>query len=143
MYCQGDNLLDLENGIDALGGDQGEAGFIGEDERRIEAVVDSDVDLTAAAAVGIDNKGTGGAVALGKVGVEEFEPVGFAGGAASAGVFEGAADLEVRQHAALQVQQQRFQFFLRRGSFLQLIRNARRRPARTNPGTVGTCLPAT
>ena len=98
------NLLHLDDGVDALGRDQ-KAGVEGEDERGVEAVVDGDVDLAAAVAGGVHDEGTGGAVALGQVTVEEPQPAELAGGSAGAGMLQRAADLQMRQHAALDVKE--------------------------------------
>ena len=97
-----EHLLDLEDGVDALGGDV-EAGGEGEQEGRVEAVVDGDVDLAAAAAVGVHDEGGGGAVTLGEVLIEEIEPVLLGGGAAGGGMLEELAGGEAGQHLGLDV----------------------------------------
>jgi hypothetical protein len=55
----GDGGLDLEDGIDALGGNV-QAGVVRKERRRIEVVEDGDVDLAGPAAVGIYDEGGGG-----------------------------------------------------------------------------------
>ena len=99
----GEGLLDLEDGVDALGGDVG-AGVVVKEQGGIEVVVDGDVDLAAAGAVGVDNEGAGGAVALGQVVVEEVEPVLLGGGAAGGGMLKDLAGREIGEHLALEVE---------------------------------------
>jgi len=78
-----------------------EAGGVGEQEGRVEIVVDGDVDLAGAVAVGIDDESAGGAVAVGEIAVEEREPVVLGDGAGSGGVVEEFAGGEVGQHLQL------------------------------------------
>src|SRR5690349_10127637 len=66
------------------GGDV-QAGIVWEDERRLQIVIDRDIDLTAAAAVGVDYKRRRSAVALREIAVEQADPALLAGGSACAG----------------------------------------------------------
>ena len=95
-----ESLLDFEDGVDAFGGDV-RAGVVMKEQRGIEMVVDGDVDLAAAAAVGVDDEGAGGSVALGEIAVEEVDPVALGGGSAGGGVFEDFAGGEVGEHLLL------------------------------------------
>jgi hypothetical protein len=52
----GEDLLDFEEGVNDFSGDV-QAGGVGEQERGVETVVDGDVDLAGAAAVGVDDEG--------------------------------------------------------------------------------------
>jgi hypothetical protein len=96
----GDGGLDLEDGVDAFGGDE-DSGVVREQERRIEVIKDRDVDLARAAAGGIDDESGSGAVAAGQIAAEELEPVVLGGGSGGGGVLEQAADGELGQHLAL------------------------------------------
>src|SRR5205814_1954806 len=58
-------LLDLEDRVHTLGRDV-QSGVVRKDQRRVQIVVDCDVDLPATAAVGIDDKSGRGAVSLGQ-----------------------------------------------------------------------------
>ena len=59
-----------------------------EEEGGIKAVVDGDVDLAAAKAIGVDDESAAGAVALGEVAVQEIDPVLLGGITAGGGVSE-------------------------------------------------------
>ena len=96
----GEGRLDFEDGVDAFGGDVGSGG-VGEEQRGMELVEDGDVDLAGAAAVGVDDEGGGGSVAVREIAVEQVEPVVFGGGSGGGGVFEEAADGEVGEHLLL------------------------------------------
>jgi hypothetical protein len=98
-------LFDLEDGVDGFGRDV-EAGGVREEEWGVEAVVDGDVDLAAAAAVGVDDKGAGGAVTLGEIACEEVEPVLLGDGAAGGGLLEELAGGEVGEHLSLHVEEE-------------------------------------
>ena len=92
--------FNLENSVNAFGGDV-QAGFVGEQRRRIKVVENGEVDLAGAVAVAIDDEGRGAAVALGKIAIEQFDPVLFGGGAGGRGVLEHAADGELGEHFVL------------------------------------------
>ncbi len=64
-------------------------------------IENGDVDLARAAAVGIDDEGGGGAVALGEIAVEEAEPVMLGGGAGGRGMLKETADGEIGEHLLL------------------------------------------
>ena len=72
---------------------------MGEQERGVQVVVNGDVDLAGAAALGVDDESGGGSVALGKIAVKEIEPVLLSGGAGGGGVFEEIADGELGEKA--------------------------------------------
>jgi hypothetical protein len=72
-----------------------EAGFVGEQDRRIQVIEDGDVDLAGAAAFGIDDESGGGGVALGEIAGENIEPVALGGRAGGGGVFEKSTDGEL------------------------------------------------
>ncbi len=97
-------LLDFENRVDTFGRDVQAAG-VREKTRRVEPIVDGNVDLTAAPAVGVYDEGTRGAIALGQVARKEVEPVALGDRAAGRGVLEQLADGEMREHFALDVQE--------------------------------------
>lgn len=87
----GEFLLGFKDGVDAFRGDDGLALEL-EEEGRVLAVEDDDVDLVAELVVAIDDVAGGGLVAAGQVSGEEVEPDLLTGGAEGAGVDEGAAD---------------------------------------------------
>ena len=78
-------MFHFEDSIDAFNGDIGLLGAV-EEERRIEAVIDSDIDLPTATAGGVDDEGAGGSVAFGKLAVEEVDPVALGCGSAGSWV---------------------------------------------------------
>jgi hypothetical protein len=92
--------LDLEDGVDALGGDV-KSGGVRKQERRVEIIEDGDIDLTRAAAERVDDEGGRGSVTLGEIAIKQFEPVMFGSGAGRGGVFEEAADGELGKHLLL------------------------------------------
>lgn len=100
----GDGGFDFEDGVDAFGGDV-QARGMWEQQGRIEIVKDGDVDLAAAAAIGVDYEGGGGAVALGEIAVKEVDPMLFGGGAVGSGMFEDSAGGEVRKHLMLDAEE--------------------------------------
>ena len=100
----GEGLFDFEDGVDAFGRDV-RAGIVVKEQRRIEVIVDGDVDLSAAMAAGIDDESAGGAVALGQIAIEQVEPVLFGGGSAGSGVLEDLARGEIGEHLLLNVEE--------------------------------------
>src|ERR1700690_87958 len=93
-------LLDLEDGVNAFGGNV-ESGGGGGQEGGGGGVVDGDVDLAGAAAVGIDDEGAGGAVAVGKIAVQKTEPMLLGDGAGGGGMFKKLSGGEVGKHLLL------------------------------------------
>ncbi len=75
-----------------------------EQERRVEAVVDGDVDLAAAAAGGVEDEGARGAVALRQVLVKQIDPLLLGGDAFGDGVFEEVAHVEAGEHFVLELE---------------------------------------
>ncbi len=92
--------LDLENRVDALGGDV-KAGGVREQQRRVEIIEDGDIDLAGAAAERVDDEGGRGSVTLGEIAIEQCEPMIFGGGSGGGGMLEEAADSELGEHLLL------------------------------------------
>ena len=76
-----------------------------EEQGGIEAVVDRYVDLIAAPPVSVDDERAGGTVTLGKMAVEEIDPVLFGCGSAGGGMLEDATSGEIGEHLFLRMQE--------------------------------------
>ncbi len=71
------------------------------EQRGIEMIVDGNIDLAAAAAIGVYNEGAGGAVALREVAVKKVNPAALGGGSASGRMLEDRAGGKVGEHLLL------------------------------------------
>ncbi len=92
--------LHFEDGVDALDGNV-DTGGVRKDGRGIQLVINRDVDLAGALALGIDDEGGRGSVALGQISREEVEPLKLRCCPVGGGVFKEADGGEAREHFVL------------------------------------------
>src|ERR1043166_108963 len=97
-------LLDFEDCVDAFGGDV-RFGVVVEEQRGVEKIVNGDINLAAAVAIGVQDEGAGGAVSLGQIAVEKIDPVLLGGSAAGGGMLEDVAGGEIGEHLLLRAEE--------------------------------------
>jgi len=104
--CLGvDEFFDFHDGVDGFGG-YVDGGILAEEEGRVHAVEDDDIDLVADAFLAIDDEGFGGLIAFWEVGVQEVEPVELGAVALCTGVEDAfAVGSEAFDHLALEVEE--------------------------------------
>ncbi|PYT11457.1 MAG: hypothetical protein DMG59_26370 [Acidobacteria bacterium] len=68
-------------------------------------IVNGDINLAAAVAIGVQDEGAGGAVSLGKIAVEKIDPVLLGGSAAGGGMLEDVAGGEIGEHLLLRAEE--------------------------------------
>lgn len=95
-----DSGFDFKDGVDTFDGNV-ETGVVREQRRGIEVVKNGDIDLTGSMAVGIDDECGGGPVALGKMALEESQPVLLGGGPGCGGMLEHTSYGELGEHLDL------------------------------------------
>jgi len=98
------SLLDFEDRIHAFGRDM-YAGIVREDQRRIQVVIDRDIDLAAAASIGIHDERRRCTIALWEITVEQIDPTLLTRGSAGAGMLERFSDREAGEHLILHAEE--------------------------------------